>query len=401
MKARRQRGPLLAVGAMVLLIGTAAQAAPRARKLAKADEPVGPAVEARARALGRRAMDGSYDAGNVKDAREALVEALGLCGLDRCRATLTAGLWRDLAVCDDALGKSDEELAASLREALQREPTLTLEAHRRSPRLAHLYDETRRSRLGGNAPSSPVATATEVPRPPPRAGMEPSAPARAPRLWVGLEGSVDIALVASTDDVCSLDGDRPLNAGHYCTISGSDYPGRSTPAENDAVQRGQLDSVRGGPTLGSARIKLRLDWALDEHWLAGLRVGYVLGTYPGDAAHHDGRAWLPIDLEARATYHIGKRPLSAGTTSQYVYLGAGVTETEASVDVDVVDRAGRVRTAQAWQLGGALYVAAGLGVRVGLTPNVGVLVGPRFALPLVGGTHLAVLAPELAVQVGF
>ena len=121
---------------------------------------------------------------------------------------------------------------------------------------------------------------------------------------MGIEGSLDIAFLSSENDVCTLNGREPANdAGYVCTQrSGSDYPSRSQPGENDAIAPGQLNSVAGGPTTGNVRIKLRADWAIDEHWLVG-DGSAPANSYPGESATGLSIG-VPIDLEARATYLI-------------------------------------------------------------------------------------------------
>jgi hypothetical protein len=231
---------------------------------------------------------------------------------------------------------------------------------------------------------------------PARIQESPAAPRDVPakRLWLGVEGSLDVTFASSADDECATVQGRPTNRDHFCTMGGAD-------ANGDDLQRGQLDSVAGGPALGNTRVKLRLDWAIDEHWIAGLRAGYVFGTYPGEAARREGRGFLPVDLEARMTHLIGRRPLARGSVTQYLYLGAGVAQTDVRVAVDVVDRSGKVTNVDAWELGGLFYVSAGLGVRYALADNVGASFGPRFALPLAGGAILPVASPEAALSFGF
>lgn len=369
--------------------------------------PSGPSDEARARALARSAMDGSH---NAADARRLLEQALSICEGDRCSDVMVASLRRDLAVCDADLGASDEQVVANLREGLRRDPSMTLEAHRRGERLTRLYHVAKRdgsadaaaappARSPARAPAEDLgATATAVPG----GDVRPSPPERIRRLWLGVEGSLDIAFLSSAEDVCKLNGTEPMNdAGYFCTRSdGADYPDRNDPSQNDAIQVGQLDSVAGGPAVGNVRIKLRADWALDEHWLVGGRIGWVLNSYPGEAAPGLS-VGAPFDLEARITYLHGRHPLSRPGTSQYVYVGAGLSETNAGVRVELVERSGQVRSATAWQIGGFFYASAGLGVRYALTPALGILAGPRFALAIGGQKLIPAIAPELALTVGF
>jgi hypothetical protein len=143
------------------------------------------------------------------------------------------------------------------------------------------------------------------------------------RVWVGVSIGFDYTLVPSENDVCALsstkEGQLPLNgSNYYCVNSdGSDYPFREAPGlvsprngENARLVRGTSDKVSGGGAFGNIRVLASVDYALTMNILVGARLGYVLNTYPGQAAKDDSKSFPPVHLELRGTYLIGRRRFS-------------------------------------------------------------------------------------------
>jgi hypothetical protein len=236
------------------------------------------------------------------------------------------------------------------------------------------------------------------------------------KIWVGLSIGFDYQFVPSADDVCKLsstkDGQLPLNSSnYYCVDSGgSDYPlrqiaGQNDPrnGENDRLVSGVSDKVAGGGAFGNVRLMLAADYAINMNLLIGVRLGYVLNTYPGQAAKDDGKSFPPIHAELRGTYLIGQDAITK-SVAPYGMVGAGISTFEAAVKVSVVEQAtGGPKVAKdvdAWHLAGPAFVALGGGARVAFSPRAALMAGLRLNLAF-GNDFAPSLGPEVGVVFGF
>jgi hypothetical protein len=251
--------------------------------------------------------------------------------------------------------------------------------------------------------------------------LSPEAQNKTPRFWVGIWGTVDYSLLPGSDDVCKLNppnGPNPLSpinsSNYYCTVSGSsdDYPYRPTSTqdaannprghENDNLVKGTSDKVSGGGALGNIRIMVSFDYAVNNNVLVGARAGYVLLTYPGQAAKDDGKTFPPIHLELRGTYLIGPDAL-AKKLAPYAMVGGGISTWDASVKVSVVEQNGSTKTARdvdAWHIGGPAFLTLGGGVRLGFNPRMALMTGLRLNLAF-GNSFAPSVGPELGFVYGF
>lgn len=243
------------------------------------------------------------------------------------------------------------------------------------------------------------------------------------KVWVGASIGFDYVLVPSADDVCKLTGTRdpeplvPLNtSNYYCVNSdGSDYPYRPADladatanpvkaAENNNLVKGSSDKVSGGGAFGNVRLLASLDYAMSLNVLLGVRAGYVLNTYPGEAAKTDNKAFPPVHLEVRGTYLIGKDALLQKAVP-YVMAGAGISTFEAAVKVSVVEQnpATNVKTGRevdAWHLAGPGFITFGGGARVALSPRAAFMLGARINLAF-GNSFAPSAGPDVGVVFGF
>lgn len=243
------------------------------------------------------------------------------------------------------------------------------------------------------------------------------------KVWVGLSVGFDYTLVPSADDVCKLhpptDPNTPLQpingSNYYCSTSnGDDYPSRPTSAaeantevgsQNARLVEGTSDKVSGGGAFGNIRIMASLDYALNLNVLLGARLGYVLNTYPGQAASDDGKSFPPIHLELRGTYLIGTDALLQ-KVAPYVMVGAGISTFETSVKVSVVENpfppatAKSAKDVDAWQLAGPGFVTFGGGARLGLSDRAAVMLGGRVNLAF-GNAFAPSIGPDLGIVFGF
>jgi len=237
------------------------------------------------------------------------------------------------------------------------------------------------------------------------------------RVWVGVSIGFDYTLVPSENDVCALsstkDGQLPLNgSNYYCVNSdGSDYPFREAPGivtprngENARLVRGTSDKVSGGGAFGNIRILAAIDYALNLNLLLGARVGYVLNTYPGQAAKDDGKSFPPVHLELRGTYLFGKDALLQ-KIAPFIMFGGGVSTFETAVKVSVVETnpATNLKTAKdvdAWQLAGPFFTTVGGGARVGLNERAALMLGARVNFAF-GNSFAPSFGPDVGIVFGF
>lgn len=231
-----------------------------------------------------------------------------------------------------------------------------------------------------------------------------------PKYWIGVGASVNLSFVPSQSQVCTLnskDNLRPLAENFYCTESnGNDFPSRANNNENatiDANQKG--NSVQGGAALAGIPVYLSFDYAISKSLLAGVRLGYVFGSYSGTAAGEDSKrfALAPLHAELRGTYILGKDGIMHKGVAPYLMAGLGATTADAGVSVSVKTNtaSGAVnRSATAYFLGGPLLVGVGGGGRFALGPKAGLLVGVK-AQAALGNGFLPMITPDLGLQMGF
>jgi len=247
------------------------------------------------------------------------------------------------------------------------------------------------------------------------------------RVWVGLSVGFDYTLVPTAKDVCKLnppsDPSAPLqpvnSSNYYCTNSdGSDYPFRPANAQegatslgkqNDRLVVGTSDKVSGGGAFGNVRVMAAVDYALTLNVLLGARAGFVLNTYPGQAAKDDGKAFPPLHLELRGTYLIGKDALIQ-KFAPFVMAGGGISTFETAVKVTVVEDADALATppttgktakdVDAWQLAGPGFVTFGGGARLLAGERVAFMLGARVNLAF-GNAFAPSFGPDLGIAFGF
>jgi hypothetical protein len=226
---------------------------------------------------------------------------------------------------------------------------------------------------------------------------------------VGVAGSFDLMSMPSANDVCKLTpAASPANsAGYYCTFpSGSDYPTRSNPNENNSLGPGQSGDVSGGPTIGAVRVMLSLDFAATPSFLVGARVGYLVNGYPGAGATTDGHGFTkPIYGELRATYLFGEEPLTHSGFAPMVFGGGGIGQFVAKSTVQAHQTQAPLPVAGdlprvAWLVGGPAFVDLGGGVRYAFSQRIAFLADLKLSAFFGGSSGLAA-APEIAIQYGF
>ncbi|HEX7601914.1 MAG TPA: hypothetical protein VF316_09930, partial [Polyangiaceae bacterium] len=180
---------------------------------------------------------------------------------------------------------------------------------------------------------------------------------------------------------------------YRCTANGVDYP---SVAESSTLVQGKAGAVNGGIAPGNLRIFASFDYALNANMLLGVRAGVKLLGYPGGYAGFN----VPILAEARFTYLIGKDAILKAV-APYIGLGVGVSQYDVTVSVPVTETGKTPRNVDAWALGGPVYIAPSVGVRLRLgTPRAALNLGVRPVLAF-GNLFTFAIEPEAALQFGF
>jgi hypothetical protein len=260
------------------------------------------------------------------------------------------------------------------------------------------------------APDDPTCGKSEAPASASASTPEPpSGTKRTSRFWVGLSGTIEFLSLPSGSDLCKLNADgKPANPSNlYCTTpDGTDFPSRASPQQSNSLVAGKAGQSGGGLHAGDFRLMLTADYALLPSLLVGGRLGYTFGTYPGQFASHDGRAFgSTLYVEARATYLFGDSPLSREGWVPIAFAGTGLGEFDGSSSstATYVTPAGMnfTQPVNIWKTDGPWFLDVGGGARYQLPIGVAVTGALRINLVAGAGGVLVTLGPELGAQYAF
>jgi hypothetical protein len=225
-------------------------------------------------------------------------------------------------------------------------------------------------------------------------------PATYSRVWLGLSGAMDITVIPAGSDVCTRDASSngaPIDPNWSCTSDtpeGTDFPAGKT--ENATLVQGKSGDVNSGLQPANVRIKATLDFALTPNLLLGVAVGYVAGAYQGGVSSK----FIPLHLEARATWIFGSEPLMKSGFAVYAQLAGGVAEYDANLTVLVSqDSVAGSRPVQAWHVGGPGFVALEPGMRYAFSPRAALSLGIR-ATAAFGVSFFPAFGPNVSLQFG-
>jgi hypothetical protein len=234
----------------------------------------------------------------------------------------------------------------------------------------------------------------ETPGPPVKTG-----PATYSRVWLGLSGAMDFTVVPAGSDVCTRDGTSgaPIDANWSCTSDtpeGNDFP--TGKAENATLVQGKAGDVNSGLQPANVRIKATLDFAITPNLLLGVAVGYVAGAYQGGIS----AKFIPIHLEARATWIFGSEPLMKAGFNAYAQLAGGAAEFDANLTVLIAQNAvAGARPVQAWHVGGPGFVALEGGLRYAFSPRAALSLGIRGTAAF-GVSFFPAFGPDISLHFG-
>jgi hypothetical protein len=224
------------------------------------------------------------------------------------------------------------------------------------------------------------------------------------RLWVGFSASLDVVPLPSGKDVCALNSNAtPYNGqGYTCTNpNGSDFPSRTSAAENATLTTGNAGQVNGGPAVGDVRLLVNLDYALSSQFLLGVRGGSVVHGGAGAAAYTGKGLEPPFHFETRATYLFAADALSHSGFAPLAFVDVGVAHFDAArtVSVTQTDIPGALEK-NAWRIGGPFFFGGGAGVRYAFSQRIAFTMNAKLAFA-VGGGLFPTVGPEVALAYGF
>ena len=228
------------------------------------------------------------------------------------------------------------------------------------------------------------------------------------RIWIGLSGTIDLQSMPAGQDLCHLDPNTALpanSANVYCTNrDGTDFPSRSSPAQNEALQPGQAGQSNGGVQRGEARLMLSFDYAITANILVGARIGVSFYPYPGQAAYNDGRAWNLLGsrlyLDARGTYLLGDNAITK-TIAPMGFLGLGAASFDTSTSAGITLSNGQSGTVNLWQTNGPFFLLLGAGIHVAMTESFAGTLAARLNLSFGPNGMIPTFGPEVGLAYGF
>jgi len=388
-------------------------------------EPASAATQdAAAQELADQAIFTDYLQLDFKSGEKKLKKAIVLCETGTCSPTVTAQVYRDLAVIYVTGMKRSQAGHDLLVKALRLDSKLALDADLTTPELVRVFnaakEEVARSASEKAAEPAPTPLPDEpqpkkelkpkkealdeepgakrraaagsmddtrpkgsVDCPPDFPGCEtvsdepvrsePEEPAAdlGVRNWLSAALQQDFLMFSGGSGVCGPD--RPTELS--CFRAGDTF--RPGTADNTAGSGG---SVAGGFRLATTRLLIGYDRVLFPNIALGVRAGYAFG---GGPAEPDGAAFVPIHAELRGTYWFGG--IQPGKLRPYALLGGGLAQVDSSVTTQVVDRCpssaenppctvGQIALSRVtvWKKTGTTFAALGAGALYPLNEHSGI-----------------------------
>ena len=406
--------------------------------------PAGAATQdAAAQELADQAIFTDYLQLDFKSAEKKLKKAIQLCETGTCSPTVTAQVYRDLAVIYVTGMKRSQAGHELLVKALRLDSSLALDADLTTPELVRVFNAAKEEVANEAASEKAAPAPSPLPAEPEpkrelRAKKEPAAdkPAAEPRAGAGSmdeprrKGSVDCppdfpGCEAVSDEPAKSRPDEPaadlgvrnwLSAAlqqDFLMFSGaSGVCGPDRPTElscfraGDTFRPGTADntagsggSVAGGFRLATTRLIVGYDRILFPNIGVGVRAGYAFG---GGPAEPNGAAFVPIHAELRGTYWFGG--IQPGKLRPYAILGGGLAQVDSSVTTQVVDRCpsnaetppctvGQIALSRVtvWKKSGTTFASLGAGALYPLNEHSGISAELKASL----------LFPSSGMSVGF
>lgn len=232
------------------------------------------------------------------------------------------------------------------------------------------------------------------------------------RNYVSLAVGADISIF-SGENVCTFDSQQ--NEHYVCVRDdGSRYLGVPTMSV--------ANNVNAGLSLGTIRLVAGYDRLILDNFMAGARIGFAFRTASADAA-----SFLPVHVEGRGSFFIGRKPFEHLGARPFVFVSGGLAQIDSGVAVEVLEdgtacgaadpsnfdspcttttdadygkpEAKRVQQLTAIKQAGQGFVSLGGGLQYAPIERVSLNVGLRMSLTLPVVTF--VLTPEVGATVAF
>ncbi len=230
--------------------------------------------------------------------------------------------------------------------------------------------------------------------------------------WITVAFAPDLAIY-SGENVCTYDSQNSQSAGyqHYACLreDGSRYVG--TPTTNVG------DNINAGFVLGTMRVTAQYERRIIDNLTVGVRLGFAFNGASGD-----GIQFLPVHVEGRVGYSLGKAAFAGPGLRPFGFVSAGLAQLDARVspvhivEDDVacgkVDAAGNCTKTSidgrkephkqdlaAFKQAGNGFASLGLGLVYTPIRNVGLVLAVRGGVTF--PSTVGFLAPEAGFTFGF
>lgn len=221
--------------------------------------------------------------------------------------------------------------------------------------------------------------------------------------WFTLSFAPDVSVVSGTD-VCTRENQ---DASHFVCAreDGTRYLGKPT--------LGNADNIKAGPALSTLRVLVTYERVVAENIGLGARVGFAF-----NGANQGGASFLPLHLEARASYSIGKNPYDVRGVRPFFFVSLGLAQVDTKVDVQVLEDSAscvpvkgvctkdsgdgkqpQKQTLAAYKQAGNAFAGGGVGLSYSPVGGFALNLGLRAAATFPVATF--VIAPEAGLSVGF
>lgn len=232
--------------------------------------------------------------------------------------------------------------------------------------------------------------------------------------WVTLSLVADVSIV-SGEQVCTRESQDTENYACF-RGDGTRYDGTPTISGDDIG-----NNVNLGPALSTIRITVGYDRLVLDNLSLGFRAGFALNGAP------EGADFLPVHLEGRVAYWLGRRPFERTGPRPYVFLSGGMAQVDTNVTVQVLENGEacgaadpddrdsectqpspgssaenpepRIQDLDAYKQAGFGFAGGGVGVMIAPTKGVGINLAVRGSATFPAVT--AVISPEIGVAFGF
>jgi hypothetical protein len=396
------------------------------------------------------------------DAAETTLRgAIAKCGQDGCtpsvKAKLLAALGSVLAAGKRQLGDARDTFV----EALLIDKAITPNPDIASPEADFAFEQAKKQlgKGGGKAPADSPPTSTPKPKPKPSkveddgkgegaackhdedcsgnlacqdgtCALVPDAPGgkKKPEAdkppeedkdakgevekknWFSIEFVPDLAIFAGSN-VCSQSGQAQ---DHFFCLRSDKTHYRGTPTLNNG------DNVTLGLAPATMRVVLGFERIVANNVGLGARVGFAF-----NGATDGGASFLPVHLEGRVGYYLGRKPFVGRGVRPEVFLAAGVAQVDSHIDVQVLEdgnacgaanpgstsspctkpakgdsqKEQRTQTLTAYKQGGPGFAGGGIMIAIAPVDSFEFIVGGRASVTF--PSVVTVISPEVGFALGF